>query len=550
MDARRLGLLVGGALFQATRINEEFVNQPTLLWAALALVMGFGGGSALFVSLLRSKNSQAHSSARDAQDQLAALQADLARRQKLLQLEAREETQREVSHLRELIEGEAATRRAELKDTESRLREHETLVRERESGLERRAKTLDGRERSLQSKESDLDKRLLDVQKLTEAQTAELHRVAALNPTDAREVVLARAEVEARAAMAQVVTRIEEQARDGAEERARKILALAIQRCAVDQTSETAVSVVALPSEDLKGRIIGREGRNIRTFEQLSGTDLIIDDTPEVVMVSCFDPVRREIARIALTSLVNDGRIHPARIEETLARAEGEVQIKMREAAERATTEANVRLPKPVLEVFGKLLYRTSYGQNILHHSVEMAKIASSIAAELGADVQVAKRAALLHDIGKALDHDHEGTHVELGIELLTRHRESEAVIRAAGEHHLDVEQMTSLESVIVQVADMISSSRPGARRENVEIYIKRLELLERIADSFPGVEKSYAIQAGREVRIVVKPDQVDDLAAMRLARDVAQRVQDEMTYPGEIRVTVIRETRAMDIAH
>jgi len=550
VDARRLGLLVGGALFQATRINEEFVNQPTLLWAALALVMGFGGGSALFVSLLRSKNSQAHSSARDAQDQLAALQADLARRQKLLQLEAREETQREVSHLRELIEGEAATRRAELKDTESRLREHETLVRERESGLERRAKTLDGRERSLQSKESDLDKRLLDVQKLTEAQTAELHRVAALNPTDAREVVLARAEVEARAAMAQVVTRIEEQARDGAEERARKILALAIQRCAVDQTSETAVSVVALPSEDLKGRIIGREGRNIRTFEQLSGTDLIIDDTPEVVMVSCFDPVRREIARIALTSLVNDGRIHPARIEETLARAEGEVQIKMREAAERATTEANVRLPKPVLEVFGKLLYRTSYGQNILHHSVEMAKIASSIAAELGADVQVAKRAALLHDIGKALDHDHEGTHVELGIELLTRHRESEAVIRAAGEHHLDVEQMTSLESVIVQVADMISSSRPGARRENVEIYIKRLELLERIADSFPGVEKSYAIQAGREVRIVVKPDQVDDLAAMRLARDVAQRVQDEMTYPGEIRVTVIRETRAMDIAH
>lgn len=231
-------------------------------------------------------------------------------------------------------------------------------------------------------------------------------------------------------------------------------------------------------------------------------------------------------------------------------RAEGEVQTKMREAADRATAEANVRLPKPVLEVFGKLLYRTSYGQNILHHSVEMAKIASSIAAELGADVQVAKRAALLHDIGKALDHNHEGTHVDLGVELLKRHRESDAVIRAAGEHHMDVGQMSSLESVIVQVADMISSSRPGARRENVEIYIKRLEMLERIADSFPGVEKSFAIQAGREVRIVVKPDQVDDLAAMRLARDVAQRVQDEMTYPGEIRVTVIREIRAMDIAH
>jgi ribonuclease Y len=541
--------VVGIALFQAARFNKDFVNQPTLFWAALALVLGFGGGSILFSSLLRSKNSQAHSNARDAQDQLAALQADLARRQQLLQLESRDETQREMSRLRELIEGESATRRAELKETESRLREHETLVRERESTIERRAKTLDGRERSLQSKESDLDKRHLDAQKLVELQSAELHRIASLSPTDARDVVLSRAEAEARTAMAQVAARIEEQARENAEERARKILALAIQRCAVDQTSETAVSVVVLPSEDLKGRIIGREGRNIRTFEQLSGTDLIIDDTPEAVMVSCFDPVRREIARIALASLVTDGRIHPARIEETLARAEGEVQQKMREAAERATTEANVRLPKPVLEVFGKLLYRTSYGQNILQHSVEMAKIASSIAAELGADVQVAKRAALLHDIGKALDHDHEGTHVDLGIELLKRHRESDAVIRAAGEHHLDVEQMTSLESVIVQVADMISSSRPGARRENVEIYIKRLETLEKIADSFPGVEKSYAIQAGREVRIVVRPDQVDDLAAMRLARDVAQRVQDEMTYPGEIRVTVIRETRAMDVA-
>jgi len=525
------------------------VIHPTLLWAALALVLGFGGASALFASLLRSKNSRASVSVRDAQDQLAALEADLARRQKELQLEAREETQREMSRLRELIEGEAAARRAELKETESRLREHESLVRERESTLERRAKTLDGRERNLQNRETDAEKRLGDAQKLVEEQTAELHRVAALGPAEAREVVLARAETEARSAMAQVAARIEERVREGAEEKARKILALAIQRCAVDQTSETAVSVVALPSEDLKGRIIGREGRNIRTFEQLSGTDLIIDDTPEAVMVSCFDPVRREIARIALSSLVNDGRIHPARIEETLARAEGEVQQKMREAADRASAEANVRLPKPVLDVFGKLLFRTSYGQNILHHSVEMAKIASTIAAELGADVQVAKRAALLHDIGKALDHDHEGTHVDLGIELLKKHRESEAVIRAAGEHHLDVEQMTSLESVIVQIADMISSSRPGARRENVEIYIKRLQTLEKIADSFAGVEKSYAIQAGREVRIVVKPEQVDDLAAMRLARDVAQRVQDEMTYPGEIRVTVIRETRAMDIA-
>ncbi len=518
------------------------MNQPTLIWAALALLLGLGGACAVFALFERSKKEAAQLMARAAHDQLEAKEADLARRHKELQLEARDEMQRELSRLRELIEVEATARRTELKDSESR-------VRERETHLERRSKTLDGRERGLQGRESDLDKKILEVHKLVEAQTTELHRVGELSQSEARDIILARVENESRAAMANVVARIEEKTREESEERARKILAIAIHRCAVDQTAETAVSVVALPSEDLKGRIIGREGRNIRTFEQLSGTDLIIDDTPEAVMVSCFDPVRREIAKIALGNLVNDGRIHPARIEEMLSRAEGEVNVKMREAAERASAEANVRLPKPILEVFGKLLYRTSYGQNILHHSVEMAKIAASIAAELGADVQVAKRAALLHDIGKALDHNHEGTHVDLGIELLKRHRESEAVIRAAGEHHMDVGQMSSIESVIVQVADMISSSRPGARRENVEIYIKRLEMLERIADSFPGVEKSFAIQAGREVRIVVKPDQVDDLSAMRLARDVAQRVQDEMTYPGEIRVTVIRETRAMDIA-
>ncbi len=517
--------------------------QPTLLmWAALALLLALGSAVGVFAFFERSKKEAALLLASVAHEQLAAKEADLARRTKELQLEARDEMQRELSRLRELIEQEAAARRAELKESEAR-------IREREAHLERRSKTLDGREKSLGAKENELDGRLLEVANLAQQRVEELHRVAALNPADARELVLSRVETESRAAMAGVAARIEERAREDAEERARKILALAIQRCAVDQTAETAVSVVVLPSEDLKGRIIGREGRNIRTFEQLSGTDLIIDDTPEAVMVSCFDPVRREIARTALSNLVNDGRIHPARIEETLVRAEGEVNQKMREAADRASAEANVRLSKPVLEVFGKLLYRTSYGQNILQHSVEMAKIAASIAAELGADVQVAKRAALLHDIGKALDHNHEGTHVDLGVELLKRHRESDAVVRAAGEHHLDVGQMSSLESVIVQIADMISSSRPGARRENVEIYIKRLELLERIADSFPGVEKSFAIQAGREVRIVVKPDQVDDLAALRLARDVAQRVQDEMTYPGEIRVTVIRETRATDVA-
>jgi ribonuclease Y len=522
--------------------KEATVN-PTLLWAILSLILGSLVGGVIISAILRAKSGQAQIILADAQRQLAELDSDLAKRQKMLQLEAREETQREVARLREVIEREAVERRAEMKDAETRLRE-------RENGLERRVKTLEGREKGALSKEAEAQRKLDDATALVARQKEALEQVAQLSAAEAKELLLERVEHEARAAMSHVAHRIEEEAREAAEEKARKIIAMAIQRCAVDQTSESAVSVVPIPSEDVKGRIIGREGRNIRTFEQLSGTDLIIDDTPEAVVVSCFDPVRRETARIALQNLVNDGRIHPARIEEMLGRAKTEVQAKMREAADRACTDSNVRLPKPILEVFGRLLYRTSYGQNILKHSVEMAKLAATIAAELGADVQVAKRAALLHDIGKALDHDHEGTHVDLGVELMKRHRESDAVIRAAGEHHMDVTQMTSLESVIVQVADAISSARPGARRENVEIYIKRLENLEKIANSFGGVEKSYAIQAGREVRIVVKPEQVDDLGSLRLARDVAQRIQEEMTYPGEIKVTVIRETRASEIAH
>lgn len=514
----------------------------SLLWAIFSSLIGVIAGGAVIYSLLRTKSGQAHSTLLEAQRKLSDLDADLEKRQKLLQLEAREETQREVARLREVIEKEAAERRLEHKEADARLRD-------RENGLERRLKNLEGREKSIAAKEDEAQGKIEQARVLVEQQNAALERVAALSSSQAKEILLERVAQEARAAMGHVAHRIEEEARQGAEEKARKIIALAIQRCAVDQTSESSVSVVPIPSEDVKGRIIGREGRNIRTFEQLSGTDLIIDDTPEAVVVSCFDPVRRETARLALQNLVNDGRIHPARIEEMLGRAKLEVQAKMRDAADAACAEANVRLPKPILEVFGRLLYRTSYGQNILKHSVEMAKLAASIAAELGADVQVAKRAALLHDIGKALDHDHEGTHVDLGVELMKRHRESDAVIRAAGEHHMDVTQMTSLESVIVQVADAISSARPGARRENVEIYIKRLENLEKIADSFAGVEKSYAIQAGREVRIVVKPEQVDDLASLRLARDVAQRIQEEMTYPGEIKVTVIRETRATEIA-
>ena len=523
------------------------MNPTSLLWVILILLIGMGAGAVVLLALTRGKNQQQsalhQAQQRESERKLSELESDLARRKAELKLEAREEIQREVVRLRDGMEAETAERRAEIKDYEVRLRE-------REMRLDKRIKEIENRDKNLSARAEQLEIKIGEADDLIANRHAELERVAQLSAGEAKELLLQRVETEARAAMANVAARIEEEARESAEERARKIIVMAIHRCAVDQTSESAVSVVPLTSEDLKGRIIGREGRNIRTFEQLSGTDLIIDDTPEAVMVSCFDPVRREVARLALASLVSDGRIHPARIEEVLTRAKGEITLKMREAAERACADANVRLPKPMMEVLGRLLYRTSYGQNILKHSVEMAKIAATIATEVGADVQVAKRAAFLHDIGKALDHDHEGTHVDLGVELMKRHRESDAVVRAAGEHHMDTGQMSSLEAVIVQIADMISSARPGARRENIEIYMKRLADLEKIADSFEGVEKSYAIQAGREVRIVVKPERVDDLAALRLARDVARRVQDEMTYPGEIKITVIRETRASEVAH
>ena len=523
------------------------MNPIPFWWALPIFLLGIGAGAAFFVALTRDKNrlalAQLETKEREATRKLADLEGDLSRRQAELRVEAREEIQREVARLREGVEAEAADRRAQIKESEIRLSD-------REGRLDRRIKEVEARDQNLVARAGQLELKIGEAEDLIGQRHAEIERVARLSQGEAKELLLERVAAEARDSMAGVAARIEEEARERAEERARKIIVMAIHRCAVDQTSESAVSVVPLPTEDIKGRIIGREGRNIRTFEQLSGTDLIIDDTPEAVMVSCFDPVRREIARQALADLVSDGRIHPARIEEVLARAKTEITAKMREAAERACSEANVRVPKPMMEVVGRLLYRTSYGQNILKHSVEMAKIAATIAVEVGADVAVAKRAAFLHDIGKALDHDHEGSHVELGVELMRRHRESEAVIRAAGEHHMDTGQMSSLESVIVQIADMMSSARPGARRENVEIYMKRLAELEKIADSFEGVEKSYAIQAGREVRIVVKPERVDDLAALRLARDVARRVQDEMTYPGEIKITVIRETRASEVAH
>lgn len=511
----------------------------------ISVVVGLVGlalGCGVTALLLHQKKAEVEQALQEVREKTASSDADVATRTRELEVESREKVQSEVARLRESIDKDTTDRRRDLKENERRLREQEKT-------LTRRGHKLESREKGLAQQESDIEQRATDAQDLVSKQRQELQRIAGLTRDQARELLLERVAEETREEMNSVVMRIEHEATERAEEKARKIIVMAIQRCAVDQTTESSVSVVPLPSDELKGRIIGREGRNIRTFEQLSGADLIIDDTPEAVVVSCFEPVRREIARVALANLVTDGRIHPGRIEDMLEKAKAEVGTRMREAAESAVAEAHVRLPRPVLEVFGRLLYRTSFGQNILKHSVEVSTIAATIAAEVGANVNIAKRAALLHDIGKALDHDHEGTHVDLGVELLRRHKEQEAVIAAVGEHHLDVSNMSSLESVIVQLADAISSARPGARRENAEIYVKRLENLERIANSFEGVEKSFAIQAGRELRIVVKPEDVDDLSALKISREVATQIQDEMTYPGEIRVTVIRETRAVEYA-
>ena len=425
----------------------------------------------------------------------------------------------------------------------------EERIDRRQAQQDKMHQKLEAREQQLNKRQSRIDRRHNQLAKQVEERKEELERIAALTSEEAKQLLLEAVETEARQDMGRVMREIEDRARDTAEDRARALIAQAIQRVASDHVAELTVSVVPLPSEDMKGRIIGRSGRNIRAFEAAAGVDIVVDDTPEAVTISSFDPIRREVARRALAKLITDGRIHPARIEKLIKDQREEVSRVIREAGEEAAYEANVHgLHPEILQMLGRLRFRTSYGQNQLHHSVEAAKIAAMLAAELGADVNVAKMGALLHDLGKAMDHEHEGTHAMLGAEFARRYNVPEMVVNAIASHHHEVDQET-VEAIIVEAADAISGARPGARRESLENYIKRVRTLEEIAKSFDGVESAYALQAGREIRILVKPGTIDDLGAMRLSKDISKSIEDSMQYPGQIQVTVIRETRAVGFA-
>ncbi len=464
------------------------------------------------------------------------IEAENARKEELIR------AKEEALQIRNELDQEIKERRGDIQSQEKRLIQ-------KEENFEKKAMVLDSQEKELQRKIAETEQRKQEVEDLYVKKMDELQRISGLTEEQAKKILLDNLEQEITQEKATKIKELEMKAKEEADKNAREIIGSAIQKCAADHTSQATVSVVALPSDEMKGRIIGREGRNIKTLENLTGIDLIIDDTPEAVIISGFDPLRREVAKIALEKLIDDGRIHPAKIEEMVEKAKEEIMASIKEAGERAILETGVNnLHLDLVKLIGKLKYRTSYGQNVFNHSMEVAYLAGMMADELGVNSKIARRAGLLHDIGKALDHDMEGTHVEIGVEVLKKYKENHVVINAVQAHHGDVEPET-IEAILVQAADAISASRPGARRETLETYIKRLEKLEEIANSFDGVEKSFAIQAGREVRLVVKPEKVSDSEMVIMAREVAKKVENEMEYPGTIKVNVIRESRVVDYA-
>ena len=506
-----------------------------IIAAVVGLIIGAVAGYFGRKNISEAKIGEANTLAKNIVDQ-ANKDAETIKKEKLL------EAKEEIHRFRSDAEKESRERRNELQKYERR-------VIQKEEYLDRKQQSIENKESNLNQKLKIVDEKQKEVEAIKLKQLEKLEDISGITCEKAKEIILSNAEKEVRHEMSIMIKDIETQAKENAEKKSREIIGYAIQKCAADHVAETTVTVVNLPNDEMKGRIIGREGRNIRTLETLTGIDLIIDDTPEAVILSGFDPIRREIARIALEKLISDGRIHPARIEEMVEKAKKEVDNIIKEYGEQATFETGVHSLHPELvKLLGRLNYRTSYGQNVLKHSIEVAHIAGIMAAEIGADIKLAKRAGLLHDIGKAVDHEMEGTHVEIGMDLLRRYKESKEVIHAMSTHHGDHEPQT-VEAVLVTAADAISAARPGARRETLEAYIKRLEKLEEIANSYDGVEKSYAIQAGREIRIMVKPEKINDEELHLLARDITKKIEEELEYPGQIKVSIIRETRAVEYA-